>query len=133
MTDKIIIDGIDVSECMWFIRAEGRYVKDYCCCYMEFDICQEKTDCYYKQLQRKTAECEELKIKLIQKDEVNAFFNTPIDGWSSDPCAICESKNEYLHYKQVLDEIKKLITDNDNYFTKDILDIISKAKENEND
>ena len=45
---------------------------------------------------------EELKNKLMQKDEVNAFFNTPIEGWSSDPCAICESKNEYPRYKQEL-------------------------------
>ncbi|MBS5801481.1 MAG: hypothetical protein KIC80_00505 [Brachyspira sp.] len=38
-----------------------------------------------KQFQCKTAECEELKKKLMQKSEVDMFFNTPVNGWSNNP------------------------------------------------
>lgn len=58
-------------------------------------------------LERKTQECEELKIQLMQKDEVDMFFNTPIEGWSSDPCNICESKNNYEQLKQECEELKE--------------------------
>lgn len=59
-----------------------------------------------EQLISKTQECEELKIKLMQKDEVNTFFNTPIEGWSSNPCDICESKNNYEQLKQECEVLK---------------------------
>ena len=58
-------------------------------------------------LERKTQECEELKIKLIQKDEVNMFFNTPIEGWDNDPCKICESKNNYEQLKEDYAELEQ--------------------------
>ena len=37
----------------------------------------------------------------MKKDEVNTFFNTPIEGWSNDPCGICK-------YKQTLTDIKEI-------------------------
>lgn len=52
-----------------------------------------------KELEEKS---EKLKIKLMQNDEVNTFFNTPIEGWSNDPCGICR-------YKQALEEIKEML------------------------
>lgn len=61
-------------------------------------------------LERKEQECEELKIQLMQKDEVNTFvntfFNAPLEGWSSDPCGICESKNNYEQLKQEYENLK---------------------------
>lgn len=59
-----------------------------------------------EQLARKTQECEELKKRLMQKDEVDMFFNTPVEGWSSDPCGICESKNNYEQLKQKCENLK---------------------------
>ena len=38
----------------------------------------------------------------MKKDEINALFNTPIEGWSNDPCEICK-------YKQTLLEIKEIV------------------------
>ncbi len=82
-----------------------------------------------KQLQRKEQECEELKKKLMQKSEVDMFFNTPVNGWSNNPCDICECK-------QALDDIEKYCN-NQISLTGDlpfrttksaILDIISSAK-----
>ena len=61
-------------------------------------------------LERKEQECEKLKIQLMQKDEVNTFvntfFNAPLEGWSSDPCGICESKNNYEQLKQEYENLK---------------------------
>ena len=69
----------------------------------------DEKNCYYKQLLRKEQECEELKIKLIQKDEVDMFFNTPIEGWSNDPCGICPHKaeNEELK-KEIINKNEKI-------------------------
>ena len=47
-------------------------------------------------------ENEALKIQLMQKSEVDMFFNTPLEGWSNDPCEVCR-------YKQTLQEIYKII------------------------
>ena len=39
-----------------------------------------------------------------QKDEVDMFFNTPIEGWSNDPCGICPYKAENETYKKMLED-----------------------------
>lgn len=67
MTDKeqIKIDGVDVSECISFNKCNGKNL----CCYDDTredkipfaNFCVENKDCYFKQLARKTQECEELK------------------------------------------------------------------------
>ena len=97
MTDKeqIIIDGCNVSGC------ENYRPKDRFTCYPYICNCHQKPDCHYKQLARKTQECEELKKQLMQKSEVDIFFNTPIEGWSSDPCGICKYKNCLTEIKEI--------------------------------
>ena len=57
-----------------------------------------------KRLARKTQECEELKKQLMQKSEVDMFFNTPIEGWSSVPCGICKYKNCLTEIKGIAEE-----------------------------
>lgn len=54
-------------------------------------------------------ECEELKKQLMQKSEVDMFFNTPIEGWSNDPCGICPHKaeNEELK-KEIINKNEKI-------------------------
>lgn len=66
MTDKIIIDGVVVSGCEYFCRNEGghsRYEKEKVC-ELEQDLCEDSPNCLYKQLQRKTQECEEQKKQI---------------------------------------------------------------------
>ena len=143
MTDKeqIIIDGVDVSECifldivnerLWCDNVNISAIGKSQCPYVD---CFKNPDCYYKQLARKTQECEnlkkdykeleqrhdeafkdferlkqeceELKTQLMQKDEINTFFNSPIEGWSSYPCGICQYKGEYARYRKALEEIKE--------------------------
>ena len=109
MTDKeqIIIDGVDIVECDFFSMGFP-FFKDPCTLYPHGTRCSENKNCYYKQLVRKTQECEELKKQLMQKDEINTFFNTQIEGWSSDPCGVCEYKGEYTRYRKALEEIKEI-------------------------
>ena len=35
------------------------------------------------------------------KSEVDMFFSTPIEGWSSDPCGVCKYKNCLTEIKEI--------------------------------
>lgn len=65
MTDKqTIIDGVDVAGCKYFNRFRNIcHNKNLCC------DCEKNQGCYYKQLQRRIAECEELHTELKFKVE----------------------------------------------------------------
>jgi hypothetical protein len=56
-------------------------------------------------IQHKEQECERLKKQLMQKSEVDMFFNTPIEGWSNDPCGICPHKAENEELKKTIDDL----------------------------
>lgn len=58
------------------------------------------------QLEAKTQECDELKKKLMQKSDIDMFFNTPIEGWSNDPCGVCEYKAEYPRCRKAMENIQ---------------------------
>ena len=139
--EPIMIDGVDVSGC--------RFVYPNCSCgayylksFATLTECSSHNNCYYKQLQRKTAECEELKKQVVCYG-----------------CGTCNSKEDYknmqrhlnndiesIHkkykeidcYKQALEEIESYFIKYDNdkldsYETLDyIRDIISKEKGEEN-
>lgn len=114
MTDKkqVIIDGVDVSGCVFYqIKANKLHPKAQYCGSMRNIFCEDEPNCYFKQLARKTAECEELK---------DARFNLNCEIYSLNRYrkALEEvegivKKRDYLDYTELLD---------------DILDIISKAK-----
>lgn len=97
---------------------------------------------YCSRLADKTKECEELKKKLMQKSEVDMFFNTPVNGWSNNPCDICECKqalepfeDEYfkgLNTTQIAGLAKKsirLTTENRKF--EDVLDEIEEYCKNQ--
>ena len=69
MVDKIIIDGVDVSGCDYL--SGGKCLAEYSIQYgdeiTDYANCSDCEDCYYKQLQRKTSECKELKEELAQE------------------------------------------------------------------
>ena len=99
--------------------------KPYCTCFNELCknlsfVCDQNCIIYedYKQLVRKTQECEELKKQLMQKSEVDMFFNTPIEGWSNDPCRICphkaeneELKKEIINKNEKIKELRLSVSD----------------------
>jgi len=76
MTEQKMIDGIDVSGCQY-------YEKCVCSCidvrncegYIDLVItdCADNPNCYYKQLQRKTAELEETQKELQNFRQTNSF------------------------------------------------------------
>ena len=103
MTDKaqIIIDSVDVSKCEHYNICKQCELSQLPESFYKLR-CSENLDCNFKQLARKTQECEELKKQLMQKSEVDMFFNTPIEGWSNDPCGICPHKAENEKLKESL-------------------------------
>lgn len=106
--EKIIIAGVNVSKCEYVCNTAFGNIG----CKLPFNEeihCCNIPNCYYKQLQRKEQECEELKKQLMQKSEVDMFFNTPIEGWSNDPCGICPHKaeNEELK-KEIINKNEKI-------------------------
>lgn len=56
MTDKqIIIDGVDVSGCDELVKQDDNTL----ICEITGYLCEDRQNCYYKQLQRKEQECKE--------------------------------------------------------------------------
>ena len=88
MTDKqMIIDDVDVSKCNYFNNTDKSYCEE-CCSEFGCAICNDRPNCYYKQLARKEQECDEL------KHEVELMMD----------CASCKVDE----YKQTLTEIKEI-------------------------
>ena len=123
--EQIIIDGVDVSECVSFDKLNGQNI----CCYEDTredkilfaNFCVENKDCYFKQLARKTQECEELKAYAQRQENQRE-----------------EYYKEFLKKDKALDEIKSICLKDIHTFADgtelrydsldDILDIINKAK-----
>lgn len=125
MTDKeqIMIDGVDVSGCLFYqSNFEEDYdviIKHFCSNWYNSCESSNNSNCYFKQLARKTQECEELKRKVeLMKD-----------------CPDCKVDE----YKKALDEIEKVCLEDTYTFADgtqirydaldEILTIINKAKE----
>ena len=83
MTDKqIIIDGVDVSGCKYYIADNGvQYngcyeLTDICECNKEDDFCDDNPNCYYKQLKAKEQVFNEIKEYFKSKDKTKTtLFN----------------------------------------------------------
>ena len=123
MTDKepIIIDGVDVSECILRRRKEPKCTicNGYSSKVFEFD-CSDFKNCYFKQYARKTQECEELKEKLKFKDNENSNLNKKYR----------QEQEERRNYRKALEEIEDIVGECPwfDYNAKKIHNIISKAK-----
>lgn len=164
MTNKeqIMIDGCNVGGCKYlntFSDCDGYHYY----CDLADDIkneyCEHYRDCYFKQLARKTQECEELKRKLsnqeqLYQNEIEIYnesclqlrqenddlylerlaLNTANSGINS-LLEIKEQEND--RYRKALDEIENFMNyefSGQNEWVKTrILDIINKAKDGKND
>ena len=114
---QIIIHGVDVSRCSWCDYFG--LTTPYCSINDDEDLaCKDNPNCYFKQLARKTQECEELKRKVeLMKD-----------------CPDCKVDE----YKKALDEIEKVCLEDTYTFADgtqirydsldEILNIINKVK-----
>lgn len=100
MTNKnsIMINGVDVSGCEYMSRICMSTQKPTAIC-MLYEYCSNNALCYYKQLARKTEECEELKEKYKWYDHYrdSALYNKDL----------CDKKSDEIYkYKQALKKIK---------------------------
>lgn len=90
MTDKeIIINGVNVAGC-YFCKNSFELTD-----FEGIQKCSEIRDCFYKQLQRKEQECEELKAELQASKDDHAYA--------------VELEKDIDHYKQALDNITGLL------------------------
>ena len=136
----IYLNGVDVSECVSFDKLNGQNI----CCYEDTredkipfaNFCVENKDCYFKQLARKTHECEELKERLERIEEDLKYQCVDCMNVKSD------------RYRKALEEIEKELKEDIycesqecgcddfeeclNCVKTQILDIINKAKGEEN-
>lgn len=110
MTNKIIVDEIDVSECIYALIPKKQcpnkpmpYAKETSCAVCkekitQHNFCKNNPNCYYKQLKRKEQECENYKRDY---DELFAFNNELIN----DKFHLGIQRNRY---KRALDEIEEV-------------------------
>lgn len=126
MTDKeqIIIDGVDVSGCSGFSNnPEDVKTGQTCWYYTEYvhdnewgTRCPEHPNCEYKQLQRKTQECEELKAYAQrQENQREEYYKEYLK--LSQECEKLKRKVELMmdcpdckvdEFKKALDEIERI-------------------------
>ena len=143
MTDKeqIMIDGINVSKCEYF--KDGM-------CYAECDLegytdweCKDTdlSNCYFKQLARKTQECEELKEELATYKKMldNPEFRIALTDFKTGEREVWRKLGRKAdRYRKALEEIEKVCLEDTRTFADgttvrydsldDILNIINKAK-----
>lgn len=121
--EQIIIDGVNVGECKHYERHSFYDCNETCedngaiVC----TNCEDNPDCYFKQLARKTQECEGLKDFARRAENQREIYY-----------------KEFLRTNSALEEIKKVCLEDTYTFTDgtqirydsldDILDIINKAK-----
>ena len=157
MTDKQIIDGVDVSGCCQYMP---RYMEDYDIdtldyCRHHFKPCKDVDVkyCYYKQLKRKEQECEELHSRTASIIYSLTGGRLSYSTYTLEGCEQAyhdqleidveratkelQEENETLKqevskFKQALDEIEKYLDVQQKYFNGEdyhnLLDIISKVK-----
>lgn len=152
--EEVYVDGIDISECEY--ACNTAFGKNGCKHPMMKNIyCSKNPNCYFKQLARKTQECEQIKekyeaLKLENQEgyEIVAELKHECEELekqleTSEEWRIkAESLNEKLElrntcYRKALEEIERYINNQgiDNKwnmriqrFRSGILDIINKAK-----
>ena len=103
--EQIMIDGVDVSKCKDYgYRGEAGYW-----CHYYDEPCIDYPNCDFKQLQRKTAECEELKDKMA--DVIYRATGGRLSYSSYTLDAIEQAFNDQLEIlsdQKVEEEIKEL-------------------------
>ena len=136
MNKEIIIDGVNVAECMHFDKVSYSFGNTYyCMCDGNMSyICQENSNCYYKQLKRKEEECEAYKMEAEEGIEINAELKVALKEISFENQKFCyqieeqtkqldQLKADNLSLKRGIEIAKesdkylasKLKTENDNY------------------
>ena len=115
--EQIIIDGVDVSKCVSFDKLNGQNI----CCYDDTredkipfaNFCVENKDCNFKQLARKTAECEELKAQLETYSKMldNPEFRIALTDVKTGEREVWRKLGRKAdRYRKALEEIEGLVS-----------------------
>lgn len=140
MTDKeqIMIDGVDITKCVNCLRICTTTTRLEAIC-KKYGCCSGH-NCLYKQLARKTQECEELKEE--NENLRNSLSDSLMFKFTSQDNELINKTAECKKYKQALNEIENYINSQgiDNKwnmyiqrFRSGILNIINKAKDGNNE
>lgn len=98
MTEPVIINGVDVSGC-GFLEGE------LCSILVEsYNKCECCPDCYYKQLQRKTVECEELKADYEPLLDSKVIAEVMCEELKNKLQIATEALENILNYTKVIDD-----------------------------
>lgn len=121
MIDKdIIIDSININKCEYASTTPSSVL-----CYMRGNKCKDNPNCHYKQLTRKTQECEQKEKEL--KELKHQYKLSCLD------CEYKNTKRDVDRYSKTLDEIEQYLDAQQKYFDGEdyhnLLDIINKVKE----
>lgn len=95
--EPIMIDGVDVSRCKYLPYCNDKQGN-----------CAFEPNCYFKQLARKTQECEELKKEIINKNEKIKELRFSVSDLTNRLCYLNAEKSfRIVDLEQTLDEIEK--------------------------
>ena len=114
MTDKqIIIDGADVSGCIYFKMNNKIPMCRACNSGAGSPYCEYHKDCYYKQLKRKEQECEILQMSENEAKEIIAELKAENDTLrqflSKEPLALQALQSAYSSYKKSADVFYEMV------------------------
>lgn len=107
--DKVIIDGVDVSECDFLVMRDDQQ-KCECCHATGFGVicdCEMWKTCYYKQLQRLKEEITKLSDPRYQISKVNEGYYNRMNTYKQ---ALQEIRDKILSPEIIDEETKKLHT-----------------------
>ena len=79
----IYVDEVDVSKCCYFNGTDKNYCEE---CSSEFGcaICNDRPNCYFKQLTRKVQECGELKVEKQQAEQKLKRIRAKVQAYIDD-------------------------------------------------
>ena len=114
--EQIMINGVDVGGCRFYqIKANKLYPKAQYCGSMRNIFCEDNPNCYFKQLARKTQECEELKEKYLNLKEQNGSFivqlNTVNERLDQLKAENEELKKEIINKDEKIKELRFSVSD----------------------
>lgn len=111
MTNKIMIDGVDVRKCD--LHYTDSYNEHRCDCMFGVRYCSPKQwSCSFyvnninEQLQRKTEECEKLKKEIEIEEKLRHKTRDEFNNFINENREVVEG---YHNYKQALEEIKEIV------------------------
>ena len=104
MNKKVIIDGVNVTECSYYDKDNEPY-----CCEIWDNEC-EAQNCYWKQLQQAKAENEQLKEKIsILKGNIDIYQMS--ENEANETIAEVKARNNEIKnfkFRKALEEIKEI-------------------------